>query len=194
MFDVFSRGIESLDRQDGGLGVGLTIAKAVGRDPRRPVEAFSEGLGKGSTFTIRLPLQQPAPAKREPSEADPATHVSRRRILVADDNRDAAEGLAMLLRMDGHDVAVVHDGQAALAAFAEMRPELAFIDIGMPKVNGYDVARRVRRAADGRTVTLIALTGWGQDSDKVKALAAGFDHHFTKPVSPEAIGTLLARA
>jgi CheY-like chemotaxis protein len=116
-----------------------------------------------------------------------------RRILIADDSRDAAESLALLLRLEGHEVTVVHDGRDALAAFDTIRPEVALLDIGMPGMDGYEIARRVRQDPQGQAATLIAVTGWGQDSDKAEALAAGFHHHFTKPLDPERLRDLILR-
>jgi CheY-like chemotaxis protein len=113
--------------------------------------------------------------------------------LIADDNRDAADSLALLLQIEGHEVSVVHDGRDAIAAFEKMRPDVALLDIGMPGLNGYEIARLIRRAPHGRNVTLVAITGWGQDNDKALATQAGFDHHFTKPVEPDTITALLAR-
>ncbi len=113
--------------------------------------------------------------------------------MIADDNRDAAESLAMLLQMEGHEVTVVHDGREAVTAFEKVRPDAALLDIGMPGLNGYEIARLIRRAPHGRDVTLIAVTGWGQENDKARATDAGFNHHFTKPVEPDAITALLAR-
>ncbi|MGH8322516.1 MAG: response regulator, partial [Steroidobacteraceae bacterium] len=115
----------------------------------------------------------------------------RRRILIADDNRDSAETLAALLRMEGHEVSSVHDGPVALSAFAEMKPDVALLDIGMPGLTGYEVARRMRHGSSGAPLTLIAITGWGQDIDKERAYAAGFDHHLTKPVDPRRLAELL---
>jgi CheY-like chemotaxis protein len=115
-------------------------------------------------------------------------------VLIADDNWDAAESLAILLRMEGHDVTVVHDGLEAVKAFDALLPEVALLDIGMPDLNGYEVARQVRQRSLGRAVTLIAVTGWGQQSDKARALAAGFNHHFTKPIEPERVLELLQAA
>jgi CheY-like chemotaxis protein len=112
-------------------------------------------------------------------------------VLIADDNRDAAESLAVLLRMDGHEVTIAYDGPQALAMLTQARPDVALLDIGMPGLNGYEVARRVRHGPSGRGVTLIAVTGWGQDRDKAQARAAGFDHHFTKPVDPARLSDLL---
>ncbi len=116
-----------------------------------------------------------------------------RRILIADDNADAAESLAMLLTLDGHAVTVVHDGHEAIAAFESVRPDVALLDIGMPGIDGYEIARQIRRSPHGSSVMLIAVTGWGQESDKTQALQAGFDRHFTKPVEPEVLTALLAR-
>ena len=108
-----------------------------------------------------------------------------KRILLADDNRDAAESLAIILRLEGHDVELAHDGSSALRSFAARRPDVALLDIGMPQANGYEVARKIRAAPEGAGVLLIAITGWAQDSDKVESRAAGFDHHLTKPIEPE---------
>jgi CheY-like chemotaxis protein len=120
----------------------------------------------------------------------PATR--HRRVLVADDNEDAGESLAMLLRLDGHEVEVANSGTEALALFDRMIPDVAILDIGMPGLSGYEVASRIRERDAGRRVMLIAVTGWGQEADKARASEAGFDHHFTKPVEPEALSALLA--
>jgi CheY-like chemotaxis protein len=115
----------------------------------------------------------------------------RRRVLIADDNRDAADSLAMLLRMEGHDVTVVYDGEQAAAAIDSLRPEVAVLDIGMPKLDGYEVARRVRQGPMGTLITLMAVTGWGQAPDKARAVDAGFNHHFTKPIDIEDLARML---
>jgi CheY-like chemotaxis protein len=112
-------------------------------------------------------------------------------VLIADDNYDGAESLAILLRVEGHEVSVVHDGAAALVALERLQPQVALLDIGMPGLTGYEVARRTRQSAFGRSMLLVAITGWGQDSDKARALEAGFDHHFTKPIEPDWITALL---
>jgi CheY-like chemotaxis protein len=155
------------------------------------IEAKSSGAGQGSEFIVRLPLRKldafPQVAPAQP-ESKPSV---RRRILIADDNRAAAESLAMLLQMEGHDVQVTYDGQQALDTFSAMQPEIALLDIGMPRINGYEVARQMRRGANGRSLTLIAVTGWGQDSDRAKATAAGFNYHFTKPVEVDRLTELL---
>lgn len=118
--------------------------------------------------------------------------AANKRILLADDNRDAAESLAIILRLEGHEVDLAHDGLEALRAFGARTPDIALLDIGMPHTNGYEVARHIRAAPNGRAVLLIAITGWAQDSDKAQSRAAGFDHHLTKPIEPEALIALIA--
>jgi len=191
VFAMFSQVQSSQDRSEGGLGIGLALARGLVELHGGILDVKSAGIGHGSEFSVRLPLRTlNTPRKKETSRAI-TTSPTKRRVLIADDNRDAAESLAMLLRMDGHEVTVVHDGQEALTAFHDVQPEVALLDIGMPELNGYEVARRVRQGSLGRAVTLIAVTGWGQDSDKARALAAGFNHHFTKPVEPERLSELL---
>ena len=126
----------------------------------------------------------------QPEIESTARPVSRR-VLIADDNRDAAETLGTLLRMEGHEVLTVHDGRAATQAFAAFNPEVALLDIEMPEINGYEVARSVREGSHSHTAILVAITGWGKESDKARALAAGFDHHFTKPIDAEALMKVL---
>jgi CheY-like chemotaxis protein len=155
------------------------------------IEAHSTGIGRGSEFVVTLPLSTRAGVSHQRSEHAAAPPLVSRRVLIADDNRDAADTLALLLELDGHQVTVVHDGRAAIAAFDTTHPEVVLLDIGMPDVDGYEVARYVRRGTLGRAVTLVAVTGWGHDADKARALAAGFNHHFTKPVNPEQLRQLL---
>ena len=147
--------------------------------------------GEGSEFIVSLPRRSITGGKHIPQLTAVGQPVSKRRVLIADDNRDAADSLAMLLRLEGHEVNVVHDGKQALAAFHDFNPEVALLDIGMPELDGYEVARQVRQGTLGRAVTLVAVTGWGQETDKARALAAGFNHHFTKPVAPERLVELL---
>jgi PAS domain S-box-containing protein len=190
VFRMFSQVKTAQDRSDGGLGIGLALSKGIVELHGGTITVTSAGSGQGSEFTVELPVRGAVVARREDasiSRKDPAT---RRRVLIADDNRDAAESLAILLRMDGHDVNVVHDGHAAIAAFDALRPEVILLDIGMPRLDGYEVARQMRERARQK-VTLVAITGWGQHGDKTRALAAGFDHHFTKPIEPEDIAALL---
>ena len=190
IFDLFARVDDSLERQ-GGLGIGLTLVRQLVELHGGTVEARSGGLGRGSDFILRLPIVVAAetPAA-QPAEPRPASAPLR--ILVADDNRDAAESLMLMLQLAGHDVHVVFDGDAAVAAVARLRPDVALLDIGMPKRNGYEVAQRIREQPWGADVHLVALTGWGQQTDKRQAEEAGFDVHLVKPVAPEALDRVLA--
>jgi PAS domain S-box-containing protein len=194
IFQMFSQVKASQDRSDGGLGIGLALAKGLVELHGGQIEARSGGIGRGSEFIVRLPVGTASPLKLAGSRAEPEERaLVSRRVLIADDNQDSAESLAMLLRMDGHEVLVVHDGPEALAAVAAFEPELALLDIGMPGLNGYEVAKKIREAAPTSPIMLIAVTGWGQHSDKARARASGFDHHFTKPVEPERLMELLRR-
>jgi len=159
------------------------------------VEASSPGLGRGCTFTIRLPLaaivrQKAAGEAQLTTEIEPPAPGLR--VLIADDNRDAADSLALMLQMSGHTVAVAYSGPEALAAALRERPEALILDIGMPGMTGYELARRVRQQAWGRHVLLLAITGWGHHDDKERAAAAGFDAHLTKPANTETLQQLLA--
>jgi PAS domain S-box-containing protein len=194
LFEMFSQAAPALERAQGGLGIGLSLVKGLVEMHGGTVTARSAGAGRGSDFVVRLPLAAstigaPVPA---PPGAEPQWTSPRSRILVADDNRDAADSLALVLRLAGHEVHAVHDGQEAVEAAAWFRPEIVFLDIGMPTLNGLDAARRIREQPWGLSMILIAVTGWGQDDDKRRALEAGFDHHLTKPVAPASLDRLLA--
>jgi PAS domain S-box-containing protein len=193
LFGMFSQVKSGKDRSEGGLGIGLALAKGLVELHGGSIEAQSAGTERGSEFIIRLPIRTQQMRLAEQPTRPAAEIALRRRVLIADDNRDAAESLAMLLQMEGHEVTVVHDGREAVTAFEKTRPDTALLDIGMPGLNGYEIARLIRRAPHGRDITLIAVTGWGQDNDKAQATEAGFNHHFTKPVEPDAITALLAR-
>jgi signal transduction histidine kinase len=190
IFELFTQVDRSLERQ-GGLGIGLTLARQLIGLHRGSLEAKSQGQGRGSTFVVRLPIVSTAVPDQEPV-ATPASppRVEQRRVLVADDNRDAADSMAILMGGAGHLVRVAYDGAEALSVAEEFRPDVAFLDIGMPKMNGYDVARRLREAR-GASIRLIALTGWGQDSDRQRSEEAGFDEHLVKPVSPDVFTRML---
>jgi CheY-like chemotaxis protein len=194
IFDMFTQVEESLEKSRGGLGIGLTLAKQLIELHGGAIEARSEGPGKGAEFKVRLPAVPVLTSLATPSD-DELMHAIpvRFRILVADDNLDAAESLGMMLRLMGHDVRTVRDGLQAVEEAAAFRPDLALLDIGMPGLSGYDVARRIREQRWGQEIILIALTGWGQEEDKRKALQAGFDQHFTKPVSPNELARMIAR-
>jgi CheY-like chemotaxis protein len=192
IFQMFSQVSTTQDRSDGGLGIGLALAKGLIELHGGHIEATSSGLGRGSEFTVRLPIGVvSAPSVTDTDiRPDKETPIGRR-VLIADDNRDSADSLAMLLRMEGHEVAVVHTGLDALAAVSKFDPDIALLDIGMPGLNGYEVAQKIRKAQPASNLRLIAVTGWGQHSDKARARASGFDHHFTKPVEPELLMQLL---
>ena len=182
IFEMFAQVDQSLERMRGGLGVGLALSRTLVELHHGRIEARSEGLGRGSEFVVRLPALQAAgagPAASEPPEDVPSKRGLR--ILIADDNVDAVTVLTGALKLAGHVVHAAHDGVAALAAVDTFQPDLAIVDIGMPKLNGYEVARRLRERF-GKALVLIALTGWGQDEDRRRALGAGFDHHLTKPM------------
>ena len=193
IFEMFSQAKSSLERAEGGLGTGLALVKGLVELHDGTVEATSAGLGEGAEFVVRLPLTAEAlgaaPEIDDASREKPSTRAVR--ILVADDNRDAAASLATLLTLDGHEIAVAHDGEAALASAEAFRPDVALLDIGMPNLNGYEVAQSIRAAQWGRSMLLVAVTGWGQSEDKRRAHEAGFDHHFTKPLDFDAFGTFL---
>jgi CheY-like chemotaxis protein/anti-sigma regulatory factor (Ser/Thr protein kinase) len=194
LFEMFSQVDSALERSQGGLGIGLALVRGLVEMHGGTVEARSEGRGKGSEFVVRLPAAGGTTTRDAgpPGESGKAPAPPGRRILVADDNRDAADSLAEMLRLGGHEVHAAHDGLEAVEAAGWFRPEVAVLDIGMPRLNGYEAARRIREQPWGRAMTLVALTGWGQEEDRRRAAEAGFDHHLTKPVDPAALDTLLA--
>jgi PAS domain S-box-containing protein len=195
IFELFVQADHASTKAHGGLGIGLTLARNLVQMHGGTIEASSAGLGTGSEFVVRLPLLvQP---QRETPDASPApsreVKSSGKRLLVVDDNQDAAMSLATLLQLQGYDVRVAHDGPSALTQFQSHRPEVVFLDLGMPGMDGYTVARRMREAAESKAVVIAALTGWGQDSDRRRTAEAGFDHHLVKPVDLDALEQLLAR-
>ncbi|MGH8238813.1 MAG: ATP-binding protein, partial [Steroidobacteraceae bacterium] len=196
LFQIFTRGERSARRNQSGLGIGLALVRRLTEMHGGRVEASSEGVGKGSCFSVRLPLnvrQVVAPKARGREHSS----IESLGVLVVDDNQDAAESLAMLLRTAGAEVHVAHDGLTALAEFERAEPHVVLLDIGMPEMDGCEVARRLREVARHDRVTLVALTGWGQDEDRRRIREAGFDHHLVKPVdlaSLQALLTSVARA
>jgi signal transduction histidine kinase len=193
VFGMFAQLRSAQEHAAGGLGIGLALAKGIVDLHGGRIEAASGGPGQGSRFTVRLPGASRAAVVA--STARVALNGSagpNKRILLADDNRDAAESLAIILRLEGHEVDLAHDGAAALQLYAEKQPDVALLDIGMPKTNGYEVAKQIRDRPGGDQVLLIAITGWAQDSDKARSRSAGFDHHLTKPVEPDTLIELLA--
>ena len=194
LFELFSQVEGALSRSHGGLGIGLNLAKRLVELHDGRIEVRSGGAGRGSEFIVHLPIvgEQNSSGHLigEEATAKPTTDL---RILVVDDNRDAAETSALLLEMMGNRVLKVYDGEEAVAAAGEFRPEVVLCDIGLPKLNGYEVCRQIRAQAWAKDVILIAVTGWGQDGDRQQAIDAGFNHHLVKPVDPDALLTLLAR-
>jgi CheY-like chemotaxis protein len=191
VFDMFTRVDSEIARSEGGLGIGLALAKGLVELHGGRLLVRSAGRGKGSEFKICLPrslIVDEAPLDSNPDNV--INHSKPRRVLVADDNRDSATTLGMLLRHSGHEVHLAHSGAEALEIAKRIRPEIGVLDIGMPDLSGYTVAERIRHEAWGSDITLIAVTGWGQDADKGRAFAAGFDHHLTKPIDPEQLERL----
>jgi signal transduction histidine kinase len=184
IFDLFVQADRSLDRAKGGLGIGLTLVRRLVEMHGGSVQAFSEGAGCGSEFQVRLPLCDESVESSPVGEDSSAAGLEpvQCRILVVDDNVDAASTLGMLLRLDGHEVRLAHDGVAALAVAEQFAPEVVLLDIGLPKLDGYEVARRLREQPGGEDALLIAISGYGQEEDRRRAQQAGFDHHLTKPV------------
>ncbi|MDP9088253.1 MAG: PAS domain-containing protein [Pseudomonadota bacterium] len=193
IFDMFSQVKGSIDRSEGGLGIGLSLVRGLIELHGGKVRALSEGIGRGSEFMIWLPVISPRTSEIEnvlpPGGSQP---TEPRRILVVDDNEDAAQSLGVLLELSGHEVFFAQDGEQALATAQELRPHIVLLDIGLPKLNGYAVAQAIRKEPWGEHLVLIALTGWGHDDDKRRALDAGFNFHLTKPVDPEQIGALIS--
>jgi len=191
LFEMFTQAQHALDRSQGGLGLGLALVRGIVQLHGGSVSAHSEGENLGSEFTVRLPLGgtcgAPQTTSRTPSEVD----GQRFKILIVDDNEDAAEMCATFLELAGHDVRRAHNGRSALAMAEAFGPRVALLDIGLPDLSGYEVARALRRAPWARDLLLVAVTGWGQDEDKQRALEAGFDHHLTKPIEPDQLERLL---
>jgi PAS domain S-box-containing protein len=195
VFDLFAQGERTIDRAEGGLGIGLTLARRIVALHGGTIVARSAGTGKGAEFVVRLPRlnlehtqgQAPAPEFELPSGA------LKRSILVVDDNADAANSMAMLLRMVGHDVDIEHDGPAALRHIAAKTPDVLLLDIGLPGMSGYEVARRLRSRPEGQGLKIFAMTGYGQEEDRQRSLASGFDGHLVKPVMPADLFGLIER-
>jgi PAS domain S-box-containing protein len=193
IFDLFYQANRTKGREQGGMGIGLALARSLVEMHGGQVEARSDGPGRGSVFVVRLPLAA-APSQDERVEGDatvasvPASH----RVLVIDDDRDVGDSLAMLLQLMGADVRVAYDGEAALAVISGFKPHLVLLDIGMPGMNGYETARQIRKLPERQDLILVALSGWGRDEDRRHSAEAGFDHHFVKPMEVDALENLLA--
>jgi len=194
IFDMFTQVDQTLDRAHGGLGIGLTLVRTLVEMHQGNVSAVSEGSGRGSEFIVRLPALAADAVVEDNEERAPERKgeaLSTRRILVVDDVQASARTLAMMLRSIGQDVQIRLDGSSALEAIVSEQPDVVFMDIAMPGMDGYEVARRARQLAGGQHLTLVALTGYGQEQDRRRAIEAGFDHHIVKPTSIEALEHLL---
>lgn len=192
VFDLFTQADRSLARSRGGLGIGLTVVKHLVELHGGSVRAASRGIGEGSEFTVRLPALPSSSSPTRPSGEEARPAAPSRRVLVVDDNLDAAESTAMLLRMLGHEVETAHDGPAALGAVGAFRPDVVLLDIGLPGMSGYDVARALRSRGEHERLVLVAVTGYGQPEDRRSSRDAGFDHHLVKPVAAISLQALFA--
>jgi PAS domain S-box-containing protein len=195
IFEMFAQVDSSLERTAGGLGIGLTLAQTLVELHGGTLEAQSPGAGRGSEFIVRLPLASAEPAAQPPTPTSDGSgsRDGRARVLVVDDNIDAADSLGRLLALDGYDVRIANGGMEALHEAEAFRPEVILLDIGLPMMNGYDVARRLRKEPWGADLRLVALTGWGQEEDRRRSKEAGFDDHVVKPIDPASLRALLRR-
>ncbi len=194
VFEMFSQVARHQGRADGGLGIGLSLVRTLVEMHGGAIHAESPGPGLGSAFVVRLPLARGTQAAASPSRVADRLACRALRILVADDNADAAQSLATLLRLQGHEVAIAHDGREALDRAAALRPEVVFMDLGMPRMDGLEAARQLRTRPATRGALIVALTGWGQPADRARSRAAGIDMHLVKPVTPAALAEVFEAA
>jgi CheY-like chemotaxis protein len=194
LFEIFSQGDRALERSQGGLGVGLSLVRGLLELHGGRVEATSDGMGQGSEFTVHLPLVSGSPSESitpRPRPDEGAVAV-KCRVLIADDARDSADSLAVILAMKGHETHTAYDGEEAITAAARLRPDVVILDIRMPKRNGFEACRWIREQPWGKAMMLLALSGWGTEDDRRRTEEAGFDHHLVKPVAPEVLFALVA--
>jgi CheY-like chemotaxis protein len=189
---MFAQVETSRARSTAGLGIGLTLVRNLVELHGGTVEAHSGGVGQGSEFVVRLPILMETPRIPTRPITTSSTPTPTRRILVVDDNRDAAESLALLLQLMGHETRAVYDGLEAVEAAKKFQPDVVLLDIGLPKLDGYEAARRIRAQQRDKRLTLVALTGWGMGEDLRRSDEAGFDAHMVKPAEPDALMRLLA--
>jgi CheY-like chemotaxis protein len=185
VFDLFAQADRTLERSFGGLGIGLALVRSLVEMHGGSVSAHSGGVGQGTEMVVRLPIGIDAralPSRPQETEEAAAPTTLSRRILIVDDNKDAADSMALLVETAGHRVRTAYDGQEALDLASAFAPDVLLLDLGVPGLNGFEIARRIRRQPWGKTVSLIALTGWGQEQDRRRTAEAGFDAHLIKPV------------
>jgi CheY-like chemotaxis protein len=194
IFEMFSQVAPVSEQSFEGLGVGLALVRGLVELHGGRIEVHSDGPGRGSQFRVQLPVSEAPQQALQVADIDGEKQdgLSNCRVLVVDDNRDSTDSLATLLQLMGHDIHKAYDGLESVQAAATFRPDVVLLDIGLPKMNGYEAARRIREQPWGTGMALVALTGWGMEEDKRRALEAGFDHHLTKPVDPAALEKLLA--
>ena len=193
VFELFTQAERTIDRSQGGLGIGLTIVRRLVEMQGGSVEAHSEGPGRGSEFVVKIPVATAPhrdPQLPEPAEP-PSEELQRSRVLVVDDHADSADSLSLILTHLGHEVETAYDSRMALAIARKFRPDIVFCDLGLPVMDGYEIARHLSAFPENRGAILVALTGYGQDEDKKRSLSAGFHYHLVKPVSPESLQDLL---
>jgi CheY-like chemotaxis protein len=193
VFDLFGQVTASLDRSHGGLGIGLTVVRLIAELHGGTAQVFSEGEGQGTEAVVQLPVQPQSVGFEPASLPPPAPRASATRVLLVEDNPDVAEMLAAYLQELGHEVIQAHDGRAGLDAALRHRPEVIVCDIGLPGLDGYEIARRVREASGPQPCVLIAVSGYGDSTDRERARMAGFDHHLTKPADPVQLADLIAK-
>jgi CheY-like chemotaxis protein len=191
IFEIFTQAKPAMPRSQGGLGIGLSLARGVTELHGGRIEVRSAGPGKGSEFVVRLPRLTGIGAGQATAVAEDITPAAARRVLVVDDLRDSADSLSVLLQTLGHDVRTVYGGEAAVQMAESFRPEAIFLDLGMPVVDGFEVCRRVRQQSWGQRVVIVAVSGWGQAEDRRRTAEAGFDHHLIKPADTATVVMLL---
>jgi signal transduction histidine kinase len=192
VFDLFTQGDRGDQAGSAGLGVGLTLARRLVEMHGGTLDAHSDGRGHGSTFVIRLPIPPALSARRVLANAPATAPLEARRILIVDDNTDAAEMLSIMLGGWGHETRTEYDGPGALTAVEQFQPDIVLLDLGLPTMDGYETGRRLRQTDAGRTALVVAVTGWGQEQDILRSRAAGFDRHLVKPVAPQVLRALIA--
>ena len=192
VFDLFTQGDRGDQAGSTGLGVGLTLARRLVEMHGGTLDGESAGHGRGATFVIRLPIPPPVGARRTRNDAPASTPLEARRILIVDDNSDAAEMLSIMFGGWGHETRVEYDGPAAITAVETFQPDIVLLDLGLPTMDGYETGRRLRQTDAGRTALIVAVTGWGQEQDIIRSRAAGLDRHLVKPVAPQVLRALIA--